>query len=191
MKIDFELTTERLLLRPYKAADLSSLLKAVLLSAPQLRLWLDWCAEDYDQHDAYAWIMASQQNWQLDTGYELAIFDRTNEQLIGSISLNNISQLLNSAELGYWIRTDYQRQGIATEACRAIAEFAFNTLCLTRLEIVTHTGNLASQRTALACRAKFECTARNRIYSSGEACDGLVFSLIPEDLQRSHTFTLP
>ena len=191
MKTNFEITTTRLLLRPYKVADLNDLLKAIRMSASQLQLWLDWCTDDYDQHDAYAWIMASQQNWRHDTSYELAIFDSQDEQLIGSISLNNVSQVLNSAELGYWIRTDYQRLGIATEACLAIADFAFNTLCLTRLEIVTHTGNLASQRTALACKAKFECTARNRIYSSGEACDGLVFSLIPEDLQRQHTFCLP
>jgi len=186
MKTDFEITTTRLLLRPYKIVNLNDLLDAVLTSVTQLQPWLAWCTDDYDQHDAYEWINASRQNWQNDISYELAIFDRQSEELIGSISLNNVSIILNSAELGYWIRTDYHQQGIATEACQAVAVFAFNTLGLTRLEIVTHTGNLASQRTALACKAKYECTARNRIYTSGKACDGLVFSLIPEDFQSRH-----
>ncbi|MGF1729833.1 GNAT family N-acetyltransferase [Photobacterium kasasachensis] len=185
MKTDFELTTIRFRLRPYKVADLNDLLDAVLTSVTQLQPWLAWCTDDYDQHDAYEWINASRLNWQNDISYELAIFDRQNEELIGSISLNNVSVILNSAELGYWIRTDYHQQGIATEACQAVADFAFNTLGLTRLEIVVHTGNLASQRTALACKAKYECTARNRIYTSGTACDGIVFSLIPEDLRPS------
>lgn len=185
MKTDFEITTTRLLFRPYKIVDLNDLLDAVQTSFTQLSPWLTWCTEDYDQHDAYEWINASRQNWQNDISYELAIFERYTEQLVGSISLNNLSILSNSAELGYWIRTHAQQQGFATEACQAIADFAFNTLGLTRLEIVTHTGNLASQRTALACQAKFECTARNRIFSSGKAYDGIVFSLIPDDLRHS------
>ncbi|MCW8327288.1 GNAT family N-acetyltransferase [Photobacterium sp. SDRW27] len=184
MKTDFEIITTRLLLRPYKIVDLNDLLDAIQSSVTELSPWLAWCSDDYDQHDAYEWINASRQNWQNDVSYELAIIDQDTERLLGSISLNNISAMLNSAELGYWICTKYHQQGIATEACQAIAEFAFNTLGLTRVEIVTHTGNLASQRTALACQAKFECTARNRIYAHGKAYDGLVFSLIPEDIQR-------
>ncbi|WP_299018202.1 GNAT family N-acetyltransferase [uncultured Photobacterium sp.] len=182
MKPDFELTTSRLLFRPYKSADLHALFDAVKTSIPQLSPWLSWCTESYDHDDAYAWINASRNNWQNDISYELAIFDRQSLQFIGAISLNNLSEQLNCAELGYWIKTDSQRQGFATEACKAIAKFAFSTLGLTRLEIVVHTGNLASQRTALACRAQFECTARNKIYTSGCAYNGLVFSLIPSDL---------
>ncbi len=151
--------------------------------SPQLSPWLTWCTEDYDQQDAYEWINASRQNWQNDICYEVAIIEQHTGQLVGSISLNNVSIPLNSAELGYWIRTASQQQGFATEACQAISNFAFDTLGLTRLEIVTHTGNLASQRTALACQAKFECTARNRIFSPDRVCDGIVFSLIPEDLR--------
>ncbi|MGF1714305.1 GNAT family N-acetyltransferase [Photobacterium chitinilyticum] len=183
MKIDFEITTTRLILRPYKIVDLNDLLDAVKASVTQLSPWLTWCTEDYDQQDAYEWINASRQNWQNDISYEVAIFERHSGLLVGSISLNNVSIPLNSAELGYWIRTASQQQGFATEACQALSNFAFNTLGLTRLEIVTHTGNLASQRTALACKAKFECTARNRIFSPDKVCDGIVFSLIPEDLR--------
>ncbi|UXI02296.1 GNAT family N-acetyltransferase [Photobacterium sp. TY1-4] len=182
MKLDFELATARLRCRPYKSADLCALVDAVQSSVTALSPWIGWCHGTYDQQDAHAWIQASRQNWRQDLCYELALFERRNDQLIGSVSLNHLSPTLNTAELGYWIRASAQQQGYATEACQAVIRFAFNTLGLTRLEIVTHADNLASQHTALACQAKFECTARNRIYQHSTPCDGIVFSLIPEDI---------
>lgn len=182
MKTDYELLTERLLLRPFKNADLLALYDAIHHSQASLRPWLTWCSDNYTQEEAHEWIHASLQNWLYDISYEFAIFDRQSEDFLGSISISNISSQSNSAELGYWIKQDVQRQGFATESCMAITQFAFETVGLTRLEIVTHTGNLASQRTALACRAQFECTARNRIMMENKPVNGLLFSLIPSDI---------
>ncbi|KLV04773.1 acetyltransferase [Photobacterium aquae] len=173
------LTSARLTLRPYKQADLQDMLEAILSSTESLYPWLPWCTPSYNQHDAQQWIQHSMQNWTYCLGYEFAIF--ANDQFVGSASLSNISEQTNSAELGYWIRQDAQRQGYATEAAQAVAQYGFEELGLTRIEIVTHLGNLASQRTALACRAKFECTARNRIMINNTPQDGLLFSLIPSD----------
>ncbi|MGF1685758.1 GNAT family N-acetyltransferase [Photobacterium japonica] len=182
MKLDFELVTERLRLRPYKNADLFSLVEAIQDSHAALSPWLTWCTPQYNQDDAHEWIHASQQNWRYDISYELAIFERETDEFIGSTAISNLSEIGNSGELGYWVRESAQRRGFATEACVAVSQFAFQTLGLTRLEIVTHLGNLASQRTALACRAQFECTARNRIVMHDKAVNGLLFSLIPADI---------
>ena len=185
MKTDYHLTSERLVLRPYKNADLFDLLEAIHHSQQSLAPWLPWYHDKYSQHDAHEWIHASHQNWVYDISYEFAIFERSSETFLGSTSLSNLSELTNSAEMGYWIRSSAQRKGYATEACRTIARFAFETVGLTRIEIVTHTGNLASQRTALATKARFECTARNRIVCQDGPVDGLLFSLIPSDITPS------
>ncbi|MGF1700749.1 GNAT family N-acetyltransferase [Photobacterium makurazakiensis] len=182
MKADYELITDRLIMRPYKNADLLELVEAIHGSDENLARWLPWCSSQYNQHDAHEWIHASQQNWLYDISYEFAIFHQESDEFLGSISLSNLSEQTNSAELGYWIKSAVQRQGFATEACHAVAHFAFTTVKLTRLEIVTHLGNLASQRTALACNAKFECTARNRVIENNEPINGLLFSLIPTDI---------
>ncbi|MDO6707334.1 GNAT family N-acetyltransferase [Photobacterium sp. 1_MG-2023] len=184
MKLDIELTSPRLYLRPYKLADLESHLIAVQESYKDLSPWVEWCHTNYNQQDAHAWISASQMNWKLDNGYELAIFTRHHDHFIGTVCLNNLSQLTNAAELGYWIRSSSHQQGFAQEAIHALARFAFDTLALTRLEIVMHPGNLASQRTAARCGAHYESLSRNRIYSRGQARDGLVYALIPEDLSK-------
>ncbi|MBV7260970.1 GNAT family N-acetyltransferase [Photobacterium sp. WH77] len=182
MKLDFILTTPRLYLRPYKIADVDDNLSAVLESQPDLKPWVEWCHDGYDQQDAHAWLSASQMNWKIDNGYELAIFTRRDDKFLGTVCLNNLSQLTNSAELGYWIRSSCHRQGYATEAIVALARFAFDTLALTRLEIVVHITNTPSQKTAERTGALFESLSRNRIYTHGKACDGMVYSLIPQDL---------
>ncbi|WP_318462446.1 GNAT family N-acetyltransferase [Photobacterium leiognathi] len=182
MKLDFELSTPRLTLRPFKNADLSDFLTAVHESTADLSPWLEWCDERFDQHDAHEWINASRLSWQTDFSYEFAIFNRFNDEFLGTVSLSAIIPMTNSANLGYWIRSSYHQQGFATEANTAAVQFAFQMLGLTRLEIVTHIDNYASQKTAKACNAQFECKARNRIFYHNKPLDGLVFSLIPTDL---------
>ncbi|WP_318434542.1 GNAT family N-acetyltransferase [Photobacterium leiognathi] len=182
MKLDFELSTPRLTLRPFKNADLSDFLTAVHESTADLSPWLEWCDERFDQHDAHEWINASRLSWQTDFSYEFAIFNRFDDEFLGTVSLSAIIPMTNSANLGYWIRSSYHQQGFATEANTAAVQFAFQMLGLTRLEIVTHIDNYASQKTAKACNAQFECEARNRIFYHNKPLDGLVFSLVPTDL---------
>ncbi|WP_434144883.1 GNAT family N-acetyltransferase [Photobacterium leiognathi] len=182
MKLDFELSTPRLTLRPFKNADLSDFLTAVHESTADLSPWLEWCDDHFNQHDAHEWINASRLSWQTDFSYEFAIFNRFDDEFLGTVSLSAIIPMTNSANLGYWIRSSYHQQGFATEANTAAVQFAFQMLGLTRLEIVTHIDNYASQKTAKACNAQFECEARNRIFYHNKPLDGLVFSLVPTDL---------
>lgn len=182
MKLDYQLTTPRLILRPFKTADLNAFFEAVSQSAPYLKPWLEWCDSDFDQQQAHEWIAASRLSWQHDYSYELAIFDRFSDNFVGTVSLSAITPLFNSANLGYWISHSYHRQGMATEASLAIIQFGFQILGLTRLEIITHIDNYASQKTALACNAIFECEARNRIFYRNKPINGYVYSLIPQDL---------
>ncbi|OBU26460.1 GNAT family N-acetyltransferase [Photobacterium aquimaris] len=182
MKLDYQLTTPRLILRPFKTVDLHVFFEAVSQSAPYLEPWLEWCDSDFDQQQAHGWIAASRLSWQHDYSYELAIFDRFSDDFIGTVSLSAITPLFNSANLGYWISHNYHRQGMATEASLAIIQFGFQILGLTRLEIITHIDNYASQKTALACNAIFECEARNRIFYRNKPINGYVYSLTPQDL---------
>ena len=51
-------------------------------------------------------------------------------------------------ELGYDIRRDVWGRGFATEAARAVADFAFETLMLPRLVSLGRSGNRPSARVA-------------------------------------------
>ena len=102
--------------------------------------------------------------------------------MIGSVAINQVSQLNQMANLGYWVREGYTGRGIAALAARAAASFAFSRTGLTRLEIVAQAGNLRSQRVAEKAGATLECLARNRLVFHGEPRDAKVFSLVPADL---------
>ncbi|OAN18254.1 acetyltransferase [Photobacterium jeanii] len=191
MNLDYLYQTGRLILRPYKSADLFPHLEAVTESLPELSQWLEWCGEGYNQHDANAWLTTSRVNWRSDICYELAIFDRFDNTFIGSVSLYDLQATSNSANVGYWIRSRYHRQGIASEAIKVICRLAFLSLELTRLDIVVHPNNIASQRTAMSCGARYEGLLRNKIMMRGIPMDGQLYSIIPSDtelIQEKLTF---
>ena len=64
-------------------------------------------------------------------------------------------------------------------AVRCLARFGFETLRLTRIEIVAAVDNIASRRVAQKCGAEFECLARNRLIVGGVPVTAAVYSLIP------------
>jgi RimJ/RimL family protein N-acetyltransferase len=85
------------------------------------------------------------------------------------------------ANLGYWVRQSEQRKGIALEAVKAIAGFAFASLGLARVEIVAAVENRASRRVAERAGAHFDGIAPNRIIDHGQPQPAAVYSLLPPD----------
>lgn len=59
-----------------------------------------------------------------DFFFQWVIEHKKNKEIIGTISLFNYKD--NSLEVGYCIAKEYWNQGITSEACRAVIEFAFN-----------------------------------------------------------------
>ena len=51
-----------------------------------------------------------------------------------------------SAELGYWIASEYQGMGYATEACQALIKRAFENLCVKQIYATYKADNIASKR---------------------------------------------
>ncbi len=74
------------------------------------------------------------------------VFDKVSHELIGraGIECRDSCYLENQAELGYLIRADRLRQGLAYEVCSKIIELAFHEYGMTSLIARTHPDNLAS-----------------------------------------------
>ena len=73
---------------------------------------------------------------------------------------------------------------MATNAAARVAAIGFGELGLVRIEIVTLPDNLASQRVAGKLGAVREGRFRNRLLIDGQPQDGVVFSLVRNDLER-------
>lgn len=67
-------------------------------------------------------------------------------QMVGRITVNNVVRgALQSASIGYQVRSDRQRSGFATRAVADVSTFVFDELGLHRLEAATLVDNVASQ----------------------------------------------
>lgn len=100
---------------------------------------------------------------QVDTNAWFFICRRTDDVILGSISLSQIFRGgFRSAYLGYQIGAEFARQGYMTEAIALMLRYAFKDLKLHRLEANIQPGNLAS--IALVKRAGFTREGYSRRY---------------------------
>ena len=140
--------------------------------------WMPWCHAGYTEAESVAWIEKTQAMWQSGEAYEFAMLDPAN-QYVGGAGINQFRRLHNLANLGYWVRQSRQGCGLATAAARILARFGFETLGLTRIEIVAASENGPTRRVAEKAGAQFECLARNRLVIHGVPLTAAVHSLVP------------
>jgi len=167
---------------PFRDGDAAAFAQAARESAQSLSPWMPWCHADYSEDEAHAWIALCAANLREGIAWDLGIFSRERDVLIGGMAINQINRLHNYGNIGYWVRSSHQNRGIATRAARMIARFGFETLRLTRLEIVVVPDNNASRHVALKVGARLECVARNRLVMRGQAYDAALHALLPQDL---------
>lgn len=169
-----ELSTPRLLIRRLRPDDLDGIHRILDLEAPdggsreQRAAWLEWSMRNYD---------ALEQLYQPPYG-ERAVALRGSGELIGAVGLvpclNFFAQIpglgpeplpplpvrYSQPEVGlFWtIAAAHRGQGYASEAARALIDFAFDQLSLARIIATTSHDNLASQ---VVMRRLGMCVERN------------------------------
>ena len=143
--IDSQLETERLILRPMMQTDLDALL--LIFTDPKVMAAFQH--EPFTREQMQHWLSRNLEH-QRQYGYGLfSIILKESGELIGDCGLEQMDvdgQTL--AELGYDFRSDYWNQGFATEAARAVRDYAFEILQLPQLISLIRVGNLSSKRVA-------------------------------------------
>ena len=181
IKKDIQLTDGRILLRPYRLTDTEPLYEAVRESVVELEAWMPWCDASYSRLQSESWLKCCDKAWAEGTAYEFAIMDSKTNGFLGACGLNQINKGDKIANLGYWVRTSKNMQGIATSAVKLLVQLGFHEIGLNRVEIIAATGNKASQRVAEKAGATREGILRNRITINDRVLDAAMFSLIPQD----------
>jgi ribosomal-protein-serine acetyltransferase len=138
IKVDPSISLE--LLDDIHALPILNLIEA---SRNYLREWLPWVDNMQTIGDFKNYIAKSkkQHNEGSDFGY-LIIFNKT---AVGRIGIHNIDHQNKIASIGYWLDENYTGKGIITKSCKAIINYAYNTLDLNRIEIKCATGNNKSR----------------------------------------------
>lgn len=165
------LSTNRLVLRPFRDDDAPAV--ARLLSTPRMSEHTLSFQHPYPVETARSWI--GQHNAWAEEGVHLqwavTLPDNT---LVGTISLA-LQQDPPQGDLGYWIGVDYWNNGYATEAARAIVNYAFDTLRLSRIEASCFATNTASIRVLEKAGLRREAILPEQIEDGGVMHDVLRF----------------
>jgi ribosomal-protein-alanine N-acetyltransferase len=175
------LPTPRLRLRPFSDADADALY-ALHSNAYVLRYWdaPPWS----ERARAERFVAACRQMAAEGTGTRLAV-DRTSDgAFIGWCSLTRWNPEYRSASMGYCLADAAWGRGYATEATRALLQWAFDTLDLNRVQAETDTRNTASARVLEKLGFVREGTLREDCVVNGEVSDSWVYGLIRREWQQ-------
>ena len=183
MPVDLDLVGPRVVLRPAGPAHLEPFWAAVRESASELSPWMAWCHQDYSRDEARAWLDSRPAAWDRAEAFDFVVTDRATGALLGACALSHLDHGNLRANLGYWVRTSATGRGVGTEAAAVAVHYGLVDLGLGRIEIVAAVGNRPSQRVAEKLGATREGVVRNRFLVQGAYVDGVLFSLVPTDLE--------
>lgn len=136
------ITTERLILRKVLPADVERVfyfrsdkeINKFIKRAPQTR------------ESAIAHIEKLTAELIANKSISWGITTKESNTLIGSICLWNFSEDKKTAEVGYDLDPKFQRQGIMSEAMKAVLDFGFNQRGFKTIEAYTNYRNIPSKK---------------------------------------------
>ena len=151
--------TPRLLIRPKQEGDGALTAAAVAESWEELHRWMQW-AEDPNLLTAERIEMRNRQvmaSYPLGQAVEWIGVEIATGQPVVWCGLHNIDWEARQCETGYWVRSNAQGRGFATEAANAMVRYAFRGLGMRRVGLTHSRGNEASRR--IAEKLGFLCEA--------------------------------
>ena len=147
------------------------------LHANNFNIWKnvrDVFPHPYTYDDAIYWIDF---NLKMDKPLNFAlVIDDEPIGCIGFVLGQDIHK--KSIELGYWLSEEYWGQGIASEAVKAMVDYAFAHFQVNRIWASVFSGNEASERVLLKNGFLHEATLKQSIFKNNVYIDELIFSML-------------
>ena len=178
MPSDRCLVTKRLKLVATCAEHGDALWAAARTSIAELRPWMPW-AIDPHHGDTLAFALAAEKQWDAGAGWNFTIVE--NEDVIGSVGLDNFDAAVNACNLGYWLRTDRTGRGLMTEAAARVVAFGWDDIGLHRIELRAARANVASARVADKLGFRREGLLRDGSRGADGYHDTYLYALLSSD----------
>jgi RimJ/RimL family protein N-acetyltransferase len=179
LEIPERFESERLLIRAPEWGDGAVVNEAVRESIKELRPWMPWAHHIPTVEESEAEIRKSRIQFLERKDLRLLFFLKNTGQLAGSSGLHRIDWQARKFEIGYWVRTSFEKQGYVTEAVKAITNFAITVLQANRIEIRCDSRNTRSAKVAERSGFTLEGILRNdKCDVNGALRDTMVFSKV-------------
>ncbi len=138
------LTTERLVLRNYRAEDWERV--HIYGSNPDFSKYELWGPNTLEDTHKFVAEMIQQSSDMPRFKFDYAVCMKESNLLIGGCGIRRESELSQVANLGWAINPDFQGKGYATEAAKALIDFGFQTLNLSVIYATCDTRNATSYK---------------------------------------------
>jgi len=134
------------LVRRLTVADAAAVATAVGENLEHLRPWMPWAnAESADERFQRRRLAEADAQWArgADFGYGLFAADGDDGRLLGAFGLT-ARRGARTLEIGYWLRADATRRGLATRAVEVLTDIAVNQPGVDRVLVYCDEANHAS-----------------------------------------------
>jgi RimJ/RimL family protein N-acetyltransferase len=132
------------ILRAWKPSDAAAL--TAMARDEQCQRWCIGLPRPYSLVDAQHFIGTSKGAWELWGMARLAVVDADDQSLLASVAIKPLPEA--GGEIGYMAAAGARGGGFTAAALRLLADWAFATLRMERLEALIQPANEASIRTA-------------------------------------------
>lgn len=172
-----KLITKRLVLRPFRDADVSQL--ALLANDERIARTTLLIPYPYSKETAREWIATHRGTFERGESVIFAVTTGEKKELVGAVGLSIVPEH-KRGELGYWVGVPYWNQGFCTEAGRAVVAYGFEELKLNKICANHFVTNPASGRVMIRIGMTHEGVFKDHVEKWCEykdiACYGILRS---------------
>jgi RimJ/RimL family protein N-acetyltransferase len=181
-KIPIPITTPRLILRRLAATDSEDLVE--FLSDAEIFRYVQ--ENSPDEKEVAEWL-ASDRRVKLttpDTTFCLAIELRPQGKVIGNVYLHSTDQYRSQTDVRIYVGRKFQRQGIATEALKAVLGFCFDGIALHRVSAWCDSRNIAACRLAEKAGMRHEGELIKERFVNEEWINTVLYAFLNEEYRN-------
>lgn len=183
-KLNCELQTERLFLRPLQVSDAEAMWSYV--SDPDFPKYMTWEAHK-DINETKEFLQGKEKEFADAKSVVWSIF--MNDAFVGLIGLEGVKRYLNTvktdrAELGYWLGSKFWGQGIMLEAGKAVLRFGFEEMELHKVTVGHFSENPQSQRVIEKLGFRLVGLQKEHFHKNGKWHDHYVYEMLRNEFTK-------
>ena len=178
-----QLETDRLRLRPHTMDDLAAIHD--YSRDREVTQYMQWGPNTEEQTRNFLELCVANQAVEPKINYEFAVTTKTDDRLIGSITLRRLKENSPLGEIGYVYAKDTWGKGFASEAALAILRYAFQQLGMTKISATCDPANFGSARVLQKAGMTLEGYLSKHIPMKGVMRDSLLYATTSDALEAN------
>ena len=180
MSPDWPLETSRLTLRPFVESDFDAVF--AMRSDPEVALYLYQEPLSPDETRSRLERNMALSAWTAEGDWlSVAVVERATGLTVGDLAFHWVSERDRTAEVGFVFDQRHQGKGFATEAARALLEWAFGSAGFHRVIGRTEARNVASARVLEKLGMRLEAHFVENEWVKGEWQSELVYAILDRE----------